>query len=399
MEAGLVVANEGKRYDRFRDRIMFPIRNERGKVIAFGGWVMGAGEPKYLNSPETPLFHKGRELYGLHEHRRAIQGENRVLVVEGYMDVVMLDQHGVDNAVATLGTAITPDHATRLLRLADQIVFAFDGDAAGRKAAWRALENCLPQAQDGKLLSFLFLPEGEDPDSFVQAQGAEVFRKLCDGATPLSDFLFAELSAQTDLSSQEGKVRLATLVRPHLARLTHAPLLARVLQQRLAALTGVETPRRAREGRPTRAHPPANGPARGRAASQPSPWRILLQAVLHNTARIGSLAELPEGGSADAQALHALVSLVREHPEMQARDIVEHFKGRPEHDCLASAAAALLFWGDNYDVEADFRGALARILAQAGRAEVRGLSDRRPSELSAEEKARLLASLKNRKPS
>ena len=405
-EVGLVIAGEGKRYDRFRDRVMFPIRNERGRIIAFGGRVMASGEPKYLNSPETPLFHKGRELYGLHEHRRAIQGENRVLVVEGYMDVVMLDQQGVQNAVATLGTAITPDHVTRLLRLADEVIFAFDGDNAGRKAAWRALENSLPQARDGKLLSFLFLPEGEDPDSFVQAQGSEAFRKLCDKATPLSDFLFAELSSQTDLSSQEGKVRLATLAKPHLAKLTQAPMLARALHQRLGALTGLEAPRSARDSRQHTSNYPSDKQAdfqarrpQGRSAVQPSAWRVVLQAVLHDPARAGTLPELPESAQPEAQTLHALVSLAREHPEMRARDIVEHFRGRPEQAVLEPAAAELLKLGDDYDVEADFQGALGALLVQAGRAAVKTLSDRRPSELTPEEKARLLASLKTRKPS
>ncbi len=397
VEAGLVIANQGKRYDRFRNRIMFPIRNERGRIIAFGGRVMGAGEPKYLNSPETPLFHKGRELYGLHEHRRAIQGENRVVVVEGYMDVVMLDQYGVQNAVATLGTAITPDHLTRLLRLVDEIVFAFDGDNAGRKAAWRALENSLPQARDGKLLTFLFLPEGEDPDSFVQAQGADAFRKLCDKATPLSDFLFSELIAQTDLSSQEGKVRLATLAQPHLDKLTQAPLLARALRRRLGELTGIPSPRPPR-GEPMWRTPRKQPIGQGRGTVQPTAWRILLQAVLHDPRRAGQLAELPDSTQIEAQTFHAVVSVAREHPEMQARDLVEHFRGRPEHEFLVPAAAALLTWGENYDVEADFRGALESIMAQAGRAQVRDLSARKPSDLSPEEKARLLASIKARKP-
>jgi DNA primase len=178
-EAGLVIAGEGKRYDRFRDRVMFPIRNERGRVIAFGGRVIGQGEPKYLNSPETPLFHKGRELYGLHENRRGIQAAGFALVVEGYMDVVMLAQHGVDNALATLGTAVTPEHVTRILRLVDRVVYAFDGDNAGRKAAWRGLENTLPQLPDGKQVGFLFLPEGEDPDSYVRAHGGDAFRAAC----------------------------------------------------------------------------------------------------------------------------------------------------------------------------------------------------------------------------
>ncbi|MGW8269439.1 MAG: DNA primase, partial [Burkholderiales bacterium] len=175
VECGLVIENEGKRYDRFRDRIMFPILSNRGSVIAFGGRVLGEGEPKYLNSPESPLFEKGRELYGLVQAREAIHAAGRVLVVEGYMDVISLAQHGVGYAVATLGTATTAHHVARLLRLADEVVFCFDGDAAGRKAAWRALEVSLPLALDHKPIRFLFLAEGEDPDSSVRAQGAEAF--------------------------------------------------------------------------------------------------------------------------------------------------------------------------------------------------------------------------------
>jgi DNA primase len=402
VEVGLVISNEGKRYDRFRDRVMFPIRNERGQVIAFGGRIMQKGEPKYLNSPETPLFHKGRELYGLFEHRRAIQGEDQVLVVEGYMDVVMLDQHGVDNAVATLGTAITSDQAARLLRLANEVVFAFDGDAAGRKAAWRALENSLPQARDGKLLSFLFLPDGEDPDSFVRTQGAEAFKKMCAQAMPLSDFLFHELTTQTDLSSQEGKVRLATLAQPYIAKLTQAPLLTRALRQRLDVLTGLDTPRPF--GDRPRARPNPRGQlsqpvrAQGRSAVQPSSWRILLQALLHDPTRASRLTDLPETQGPEAGVVQSVVSLAREHPEMATRDIVEHFRGRPEQAWLTPAAAELMHWDENYDIEADFQGALATVMTQANRIAVKELSGRKPSDLSDQEKADLLASLKSRKP-
>jgi len=396
-EIGLVIVNEDKRYDRFRDRVMFPIRNERGQTIAFGGRVIGKGEPKYLNSPETPLFHKGRELYGLYEHRRAIQGDNRVVVVEGYMDVVMLDQHGVQNAVATLGTAITADQATRLLRLADDVVFAFDGDNAGRKAAWRALENSLPQIQDGKRLSFLFLPEGEDPDSYVRAQGADAFRALCDRAMPLSDFLFAEITAQTDLGSQEGQVRLAKLMEPYIDKLGQAPLLKRMLQQRLASLTGLEPPR-AERGKSGPRGAPAQRSPQGRAAVQPSAWQIALQSVLHDTTRAARMAELPESERPEAVALATLVALLREHPELSTRDIVEHFRGREEQAVLEHAAAGLLAWDEEYDVEADFQGALNTLSAQAGRAQARELSGRRPSELTPEEKLRLLAALQRRKP-
>src|SRR5207248_11053673 len=202
VEAGLVVeGEEGKRYDRFRDRVMFPIFSGRGAVIGFGGRVMGDGEPKYLNSPETPLFEKGRELYGLVQARDAIRTEGHALVVEGYMDVVALAQYEVGNAVATLGTATTPVHVAKLLRLADEIVFCFDGDAAGRKAAWRALEVSLPLAPDNKPIRFLFLPDGDDPDTYVRTHGNERWRRNVRAAETLSRFLTAQLRAECDLST------------------------------------------------------------------------------------------------------------------------------------------------------------------------------------------------------
>ncbi|HMC13446.1 MAG TPA: DNA primase, partial [Gallionellaceae bacterium] len=191
LETGLVIVNDdGKRYDRFRDRIMFPIVNQRGQIIGFGGRVLDKGEPKYLNSPETPLFEKGRELYGLFQAQKAIRAEGLALVVEGYMDVVALAQLGVEYAVATLGTATTPYHIQKLLRLTDHVVFCFDGDAAGRRAAWRALENALPHLQDGKQLRFLFLPPEHDPDSYIREHGKEAFERLLgEEVLPLSGYL------------------------------------------------------------------------------------------------------------------------------------------------------------------------------------------------------------------
>ncbi|TXL68631.1 DNA primase [Zeimonas arvi] len=240
VEAGLVIESEGddgrkRRYDRFRDRIMFPIRNPRGQVIGFGGRVLDRGEPKYLNSPETPVFSKGRELYGLFEARDGIRRENCVLVVEGYMDVVMLARHGVGNAVATLGTSTTPDHVRKLLRLADRVVFAFDGDAAGRKAAWRALEASLPQAADARRIDFLFLPPEHDPDSFVRAHGAEGFREALAGAMPLSELLVTELSERVGLETPEGRARLLAEAAPLLQALA-APALKLQLVHRVAEL-------------------------------------------------------------------------------------------------------------------------------------------------------------------
>jgi len=243
--AGLVIdgdpespGGKRKRYDRFRDRVMFPIRNPRGKTIGFGGRVLGPGEPKYLNSPETPVFSKGRELYGLFEARDELRKQGFAVVVEGYMDVVMLAQHGVGNAVATLGTATTPDHVRKLLRLVDRVVFSFDGDAAGRKAAWRALEASLPQASDTKEIEFLFLPDGHDPDSFVREAGSEGMQAALAAATPLSEFLIGALTARVDLATAEGRARLQALAQPLLAQLP-APGLLLQLTHRIAELARI----------------------------------------------------------------------------------------------------------------------------------------------------------------
>jgi len=224
--AGLVIERERKTgerdpgfYDRFRDRLMFPIRDSRGRVMGFGGRVLDQGEPKYLNSPETPLFHKGRELYGLYEAKQARNDFRRVIVVEGYMDVVRLHQAGITYALATLGTATTQEHLNRIFRLTSEVVFCFDGDRAGRQAAWRALENALPLARDGRELRFLFLPEGEDPDSLVGKEGQQAFEARMDRAMPLSEYLVAQLVQQTDLSHADGRARLAALARPLFGRM------------------------------------------------------------------------------------------------------------------------------------------------------------------------------------
>ncbi len=226
----------GRRYDRFRDRIMFPIRNARGQVIGFGGRVLDKSEPKYMNSPETAVFSKGREIYGLFEGREAIRREDCVIVVEGYMDVVMLAQHGVGNAVATLGTATTSDHVRKLIRLADRVVFAFDGDAAGQRAAWRALGVCLPHTSDTRRIDFLFLPPEHDPDSFVRERGEAGWRAQLASAVPLSELLLRELSARVDRETSEGRAMLLAQARPMISELA-APGLKMQLVHRLAELT------------------------------------------------------------------------------------------------------------------------------------------------------------------
>jgi DNA primase len=269
VEVGLIVENEGKRYDRFRDRVMFPILNARGVVIGFGGRILDKGEPKYMNSPETPLFEKGRELYGLPQARDAIRTAGKVLVVEGYMDVVALAQFGVGYAVATLGTATTPVHVSKLLRLADELVFSFDGDAAGRKAAWRALEVSLALAPDHKPIRFLFLPEGEDPDTYIRKHGKDAFEARVREAETLSQFLLAQLRAECDLATAEGRARLVSMAKPHIQKVT-APALRLQLINEIAQLARVgegeihgllELPQRPRFSRPAPRRPSSETPS------------------------------------------------------------------------------------------------------------------------------------------
>lgn len=254
--AGLLVRREdtGRTYDKFRDRIIFPIRDSRGRTIAFGGRVLGDGNPKYLNSPETPVFHKGQELYGLWEWRQSRDRSDRLYVVEGYMDVIALTQHGVPNVVATLGTATSEDHARKLFRQVNEVVLCFDGDQAGVRAAWRAMESLLPTLDDGKQVRFLFLPDGEDPDTLVREQGPEALRALTDQADALSTYLFRQLSDGLDLETVDGRARLARLTLPYLdkpAGPVYRALLADELSQRtrldkdaLAQLKPAPTPPR-----------------------------------------------------------------------------------------------------------------------------------------------------------
>ncbi len=342
--AGLVINGEGgKRYDRFRDRVMFPIHDSRGRVVGFGGRVLGEGEPKYLNSPETPVFSKGRELYGLFLARDAIRDAGKVVVVEGYMDVVALAQHGVGYAVATLGTATTPVHAQKLFRLTDNVVYCFDGDAAGRKAAWRALENTLPVLADGKNAQFMFLPDGDDPDDFVRQRGKATFEGALATATPLSAFLLAELSAQHPPTSAEGRAALAHAARPYFAQIT-APILHALLRQRLAELTGLpEAALLGLLGPPAKAPAPAreDAPVRVRAGMRhgarraPSLARELLQALLLSP---GLAREIdiphPDDGTPEGAALAAVVEFcVSSAITPTTPAIVQHFTATP-HDAV-----------------------------------------------------------------
>ncbi len=339
--AGLVITGDGgKRYDRFRDRIMFPIHDGGGRVIAFGGRVLDKGEPKYLNSPETPLFSKGRELYGLFQARQAIRTVGRAVVVEGYMDVVALAQHGVEYAVATLGTATTPAHVQKLFRLTDTVVFCFDGDAAGRRAAWRALENALAVLADGKNARFLFLPEGEDPDDYVRKRGKESFEALVDAAMPLSDFLLAELAQRHPPRSAEGRAALVNAAKPLLGEIV-APVLATLLRRRLAELAGL----RESEMDTLLPVPRAATTAAVRTRPQrmaPSLLRGVLQCVLLEP-DLTHRFDVPEpiGAGAEGDALAAVVAYCRASaPPLTTAGVLQQFAGSPHESTLVAALTA-----------------------------------------------------------
>jgi len=339
--AGLVITGDGgKRYDRFRDRIMFPIHDGGGRVIGFGGRVLDKGEPKYLNSPETPLFSKGRELYGLFQARQAIRTAGRAVVVEGYMDVVALAQHGVEYAVATLGTATTTAHVQKLFRLTDTVVFCFDGDAAGRRAAWRALENTLAVLADGKNARFLFLPDGEDPDDYIRERGKESFEALIDAAMPLSDFLLAELAQRHPPRSAEGRASLVNAAKPLLAQIT-APVLATLLRRGLAELAGL----RESEMDALLPVPRAAATAAARTRPQraaPSLLRGILQCVLLEP-DLTHRFEVPEpiGAGAEGDALAALVAHCRASaPPLTTAGVLQQFAGSPHENVLVAALTA-----------------------------------------------------------
>ena len=345
LDCGLVIENDqGKRYDRFRDRVMFPIQDRRGAVIGFGGRVLSGGDsgPKYMNSPETPLFEKGRELYGLTQARNAIRQSNRVLVVEGYMDVVALAQYGVENAVATLGTATSLVHIQTLLRLADEIVFCFDGDAAGRRAAWHALEVSLEALADKKTLKFLFLPAEHDPDSFVRERGTEAFEQSVREAQPLSAFLLDTLRKQADLSSLEGRSKLVAEAKTLLKRVA-APGLQLQLVKALADMTQMA---QIEVARLTEIRLAATGYSR--PVPRPAPRnagdvrleRELLRCVLLQT-ELASLVDFEhlDRSHAEGDALATVLEALRAEPSIAPALLYERFQGG-EHGALIVAIQA-----------------------------------------------------------
>ena len=404
-ECGLVIINEqGRRYDRFRDRIMFPILDQRGNVIAFGGRVLDAGEPKYLNSPETPLFEKGRELYGLPQARKAIHDADRVIVVEGYMDVVGLAQAGVENVVASLGTATTGMHLQKLFRLTDHIVFCFDRDSAGDKAAWRAVEVSLEHLADNKNVEILQMDGHQDPDEYIREHGREAFLDYARNATRLSEFMIRELERRSKPTTAEGRAQLIHEAKPLLQRVT-APVLrvqltkaiagvAQLSQEEVEAACSLKPLSFGRRPPPRSTHRPA---AR-------SIEHQLLENVLHQPERVARLPlELIAGDSPEEAALRAIADAV-DHGELPVQlssggsllaMLLEHFRGS-EHEATLSQYTSALVMGDVNEeaLEAEFNDALERLRNAGLTGAIAALSYKERNEgLSPEERQHLAALL------
>ena len=376
VQAGLAAPNDrGGFYDRFRDRIVFPILDRRSRTVGFGGRSIGDDTPKYLNSPETPVFHKGRELYGLPQARTA--GEKRVLVVEGYMDVVALAQHGVGNCVATLGTAVTPEHLKQLFRIWPDVVFCFDGDEAGNRAAWRALETTLPLLRDGRQALFMFPPAGEDPDSLVRARGREHFEACVDGAESLGTFLFDRLKAQVNLDTLDGRARLYETARPLLDKLP-AGAFRELADRNLERLTGLRV-----GGAASSVSGATGGPGPRRRGPSPSnrsagavisPVRKAITLLVQHP-RLASAAGSTEGlrgiDVPDAALLSELIEMLVRNPHLSTGALLEHYRednGVGRH--LASLAAEPLDLEEGLPdrenaLEREFRDCLRRIEQQS----------------------------------
>ena len=396
LAAGLIIRKDnGRHYDRFRDRLIFPIRDARGRCIGFGGRTLGDGEPKYLNSPETVLFHKGRELYGLWEARQALRQIDRLVVVEGYMDVVALARNGIDFAVATLGTATTAEHLNRLFRLTDDVAFCFDADRAGKQAAWRALETALPHIREGRQVRFVFLPEGHDPDTFVNEFGQQAFIDALDHGMALSDFLIDELASQVDLDTVDGKARLAELAKPLLAKVP-AGVYHDLLVDSLAARVGLSSERLERNigsgATDKRSSEPKAKVRSIGGKGKPSVVRRAITLLLHNPDAgerldIEKLAGVQRPG---VDLLERLIETVQSEPNMTTAGLLERWRHDEQGRHLGKLAALELPVGDDFDVAAELHDCLEQLAAAGRRERVDFLIEKqRRDSLSDEEKAEL----------
>lgn len=391
LEGGLVIRNDqGRVYDRFRKRLMFPIHDRRGRVIAFGGRVIDPEDaPKYLNSPETPVFHKGRELYGLYQARKANRRMHRVLIVEGYMDVIALAQQGITNAVATLGTATTPDHLRLLTRAAPEVVFCFDGDRAGQEAAWRAAENALPVLGGNFELKFMFLPEGEDPDTLVNKIGAEAFSAEIDQAQSYSEFFFDTLSKRVDTKSMDGRARLVELAKPYL-RHVPAGMFRDMLEQRLSevAKTPLQTLNKHLDKRAANQAPKRSGQ---KISANMTPVRLAVTILVQYPQLRRHVSDTEPLKSLDAPGADILCELLEtlaEHPNLHTGAILERWRDNKHGKHLERLALQPLSLSEEA-LKHELDGSIQALNKQALKARHAHLSSKPFNELSETEKLEL----------
>ncbi|MCG7585168.1 DNA primase [Photobacterium sp. OFAV2-7] len=396
--AGMLIENDnGRRYDRFRGRVMFPIHDRRGRVIGFGGRVLGDGTPKYLNSPETPIFHKGRELYGLYEVLQAHREPERLLVVEGYMDVVALAQFGVDYAVASLGTSTTGDHIQMMFRQTGTVVCCYDGDRAGRDAAWRAMEQALPYLTDGRQLKFMFLPDGEDPDTYIRQFGKEGFERQVDEAMSLSEFMFNSLVAQVDMSNKEGKAKLKTLAKPLLEKVA-----GETLREYLLNALGYNLGLPPDQIRLDLKRDDTQRPRQPQQNIKRTPMRDVIALLLQNPRFVSSLEfDMAAFEDISVPGLNLLISVVdkcRSNPNITTGQLLEYWRGSKNENMMARLAAWELPLAKDEDNTLDvFMDAMDKVLGQCVKQQIEKLQAKSNTVgLSVEEKRELQLLLLNR---
>ncbi len=389
---GMLIENDkGNRYDRFRGRVMFPIRDRRGRVIGFGGRVLGDGTPKYLNSPETPIFHKGKELYGLYEVLQAYREPPQILVVEGYMDVVALAQYGIDYSVASLGTSTTGDHLQVLFRQTSTVVCCYDGDRAGREAAWRAMENALPYLTDGRQLKFMFLPDGEDPDSYIRQNGKQAFEQQVSNAMPLSEFMFSSLTQQVDMSTKEGMAKLSTLAVPLIDKVPGGTLrlyLRELLGRRLGLVDERQLQQLiSKQGKEDKRPQPHKEIKR-------TPMREVIALLIQNPQYVSMVPDLTSVRDLPIPGLSLFVDVLdkcQAHPHINTGQLLEHWRNS-QNETLLSRLASWDIPLDEDNQEEIFLDSLDKIIAQCVEKQIENLQAKaRSVGLSAEEKRELLA--------
>lgn len=386
--AGLIIERNGKRYDRFRERVMFPIRDQRGRVVGFGGRTIGNEEPKYLNSPETAVFKKGQEIYGIYQATRATKKLDKLLVVEGYLDVLALAQFEILNAVATLGTATTSDHLARLFRVAPEIVFCFDGDHAGKRAAWRALEVALPLLREGRSAQFLFLPQGEDPDSYVRKCGNELFRHV-DAAIPLSQFLFTTLTQRIELSSIDGRARLLEGARPLISRVP-VGLYRDLLIEELASLSKLSPERVGVTLKPESKSNQPKGPKKGGPPRPSLVWNALCL-LLHEPSLGHTVKDTDQLQGIETPGIPLLIEalkLIHATPDIRSGALVEHFRSYPEGHYLAQLLAQELALPEK-GIKTEFKAAIEKLAQRKERERRQNLLNRPSGQLTDAERIEL----------